>query len=50
VKQDKALIQPVEVGKRNGLAAQILNGLQEGDTVIVHPGDDIEDGKKVNAR
>ncbi|KPJ91905.1 MAG: secretion protein HlyD [Gammaproteobacteria bacterium SG8_15] len=50
VKQDKALIQPVEVGKRNGLAAQILNGLQEGDTVIVHPGDDIAEGIKVIAR
>jgi HlyD family secretion protein len=46
----KARIQLVEIGKRNGLAAQILNGLQEGDQVIVHPGDDIEDGKKVRAR
>jgi HlyD family secretion protein len=46
----KAQIRPVEAGRRNGLQAQILNGLKEGDNVIVHPGDDVEDGKKVSAR
>ncbi|WP_455366011.1 efflux RND transporter periplasmic adaptor subunit [Kaarinaea lacus] len=50
LKHDKAQIRPIEVGRRNGLRAQILNGLSEGDAVIVHPGDDIEDGKKVRAR
>ena len=50
VDHGKARIQLVEVGKRNGLQAQILSGLTEGDNVIVHPGDDIEDGISVKAR
>lgn len=50
MERGKAQIHPVEVGRRNGLHAQILNGLKEGDRVIVHPGDDIEHGKRVKAR
>jgi HlyD family secretion protein len=40
----------VEVGKRNGLAAQILSGLSEGETVVLHPGDTVTDGRKVRPR
>ncbi|WP_455220854.1 efflux RND transporter periplasmic adaptor subunit [Kaarinaea lacus] len=50
VEQGEAKIRQIEVGKRSGLHAQILDGLKEGDTVIVHPGDDIEDGISVKAR
>ena len=46
----KAQVRQVDVGRRNGLQAQILNGLNAGDKLIVHPGDDIEDGRKVKAR
>lgn len=31
--------RPVEIGQRNGLEAQVLSGLTEGDRVIAHPGD-----------
>lgn len=37
----------VEAGQRNGLAVQILSGLEEGDTVIAHPDETVEDGKSV---
>lgn len=37
----------VKVGKRNGLIAQILEGLKEGESVINHPSDAVEDGKRV---
>ena len=37
----------VEVGRRNGLEAQILSGLEDGDRVIVHPSDRVEDGSEV---
>jgi HlyD family secretion protein len=37
----------VETGRRTGLAVQILSGLQEGDRVIVHPDEALEDGKRV---
>jgi HlyD family secretion protein len=37
----------VEVGHRNGLVAEILDGLRAGDRVITHPDDRIEDGVRV---
>ncbi len=37
----------VEVGQRNGLAAQIIGGLEEGEIVINHPNDAIEEGSRV---
>ncbi len=46
----RAKIRTVEVGKRNGLAAQVLSGLSEGETVILHPGDAVSEGKKVRPR
>lgn len=39
----------VTVGERNGMSAQILSGIKEGDIVINHPGDDLEDGIRVRA-
>jgi HlyD family secretion protein len=47
VKKGRANRQIVEVGQRNGLIAEVLDGLNEGDIVINHPGDDIEDGSRV---
>lgn len=47
VKDGVARITPLELGKRNGRRAQVLNGLEEGESVILHPGDDIEDGAEV---
>jgi HlyD family secretion protein len=37
----------VKVGHRSGIAAEILDGLREGDSVITHPDDTVEDGKAV---
>jgi HlyD family secretion protein len=37
----------VEVGQRNALAAQILDGVKEGEWVIDHPGDEVDDGVRV---
>ncbi len=42
--------QPVEIGHRNGLEAEVLKGLSERDTVIVHPSDRIADGVSVSVR
>ncbi len=50
VRDGKATLTTVAIGKRNGLHGEVLSGLQEGDTVIVHPGDAIEDGVKVAER
>lgn len=40
----------VGVGKRNGLSAQIVKGLAEGEKVITHPDDTIEEGVAVKPR
>ncbi len=40
----------VKVGQRNGLIAQILGGVNEGETVINHPSDEVEDGRSVKER
>lgn len=47
VENDRAARRTVTVGRQTGLSAQILDGLSEGDVVIVHPGSEIEDGVKV---
>lgn len=40
----------VQVGHRSGLAAEILGGLKEGDVVVSHPDETVEDGKAVAAK
>lgn len=40
----KARLRPVKLGQRNGLRAQVLEGLAPGDKVIVHPGDSVKEG------
>jgi HlyD family secretion protein len=42
--------RPVEVGQRNGLAAEIVAGLEAGETIVLHPGDNLSDGVRVKAR
>jgi HlyD family secretion protein len=50
IDDNKARRRRVEVGQRNGLSAQILDGLTEGETVITHPDKSIEDGTGVKIR
>ncbi len=50
VEGKRARLRSVELGKRNGLSAQVLSGLSEGETVIVHPGDSVKDGGRVAPR
>lgn len=47
VENGAARRRAVETGRRTGLAAQIVSGLKEGERVIVHPDDALEDGKTV---
>jgi HlyD family secretion protein len=46
----KAIRREVKVGQRNGLSAEILEGLAEGEMVITHPDNTIEDGVAVKQR
>lgn len=42
--------QIVRLGLQNGLTAEVLEGLTEGDLVIVYPGDKVDDGIAVQQR
>lgn len=46
----RAVITGVELGARNGLAAQVISGLADGDEVIIYPGDAVADGVRIRAR
>ncbi|MEW6110048.1 MAG: efflux RND transporter periplasmic adaptor subunit [Nitrospirota bacterium] len=46
----RAHIRRVEAGRRNGLTAEIISGLSEGEIVIAHPDDSIRDGIRVRLR
>ncbi len=50
VADGKAAERAVEIGQRNGLEAEVLSGLGEGDPVIVHPSDSIADGVAIEER
>ena len=50
VKNHHAERRMVEVGQRNGLVAQILDGVNEGEAVVNHPSDSVEDGVRVTGR
>ncbi|RPI38515.1 MAG: HlyD family efflux transporter periplasmic adaptor subunit [Nitrospiraceae bacterium] len=50
MKDRKAHLREVKVGHRNGLAAEIISGIAEGETVIIHPDDSITDGVRVKVR
>lgn len=42
--EGKVRLRAVKLGQRNGVRAQVLEGLAPGDAVIVHPGDNVKDG------
>jgi HlyD family secretion protein len=46
----RAVTRQLEIGQRNGLSAQIIEGLQLGDQVITHPDKSLEDGVRVSVR
>ena len=50
VKDGKALVKSVAIGRQNAEREQITRGLQAGDQVIVHPSDRVADGARVEAR
>lgn len=50
VDQGRAVQQPVEIGRQAELYAQVLDGLEPGDRVVMYPGDRIEDGVRISPR
>jgi HlyD family secretion protein len=50
VKGNNARLRQVQVGHRNGLSAEVISGISEGETVIVYPDESIRDGRRVRIR
>jgi HlyD family secretion protein len=50
VEGDQASLRYVTIGKQNDTEAQVLEGLEVGESVILHPSDKIDGGGKVSIR
>ena len=46
----RAMQTIVEIGRQNGLEAEILSGLEEGASVVMHPSDQVAEGVALVAR
>lgn len=46
----KAMRQAVQLGSNNGVDAQLLDGLAEGDQVVLYPSSSLSDGQQVRQR
>ncbi len=46
----KAVLTPIKIGARNGLEVEVVEGLDADATVIAHPSDQVEDGRRVRPR
>ena len=47
IEGEHARRRAVQLGHRNGLAAEIVSGVKEGEIIIPHPDETVEDGKQV---
>ena len=50
VEQNRAALKTVRIGRQNTLDAEVVDGLAEGETVIIHPSEGVVDGTRVIAR
>ena len=50
VKDKRAHLRAVQTGKQNGLTAEILSGVSDGELVIIHPDESIRDRGRVRIR
>jgi HlyD family secretion protein len=48
VEGSRARLRQVKVGHSSGAEVQILDGLKEGDEVIIYPGNRIKEGQRVS--
>ena len=50
VEHRRALLHPVKLGRKSPLAAEVVEGLSQNDTVVVHPSDKVADGIEIVPR
>jgi len=49
VEGDHARLRTVQIGAANGLATEVVAGLNAGESVVVYPGDRVTDGSRVRS-
>lgn len=47
INEGRATLRTVKVGRGNGVETEVLDGLREGEHVVVYPGDKVTDGTRV---
>ena len=47
IEDGAAKLRPVTIGRRGARAVQILEGVEPGEALVVHPSDRVRDGTKV---
>lgn len=50
VRSGRARLAPLRLGARGTLAVEVLEGLEEGDVVVLYPSDRVSDGVRVRAQ
>ncbi len=50
VENGRARLRPVRIGRDNGEVAEVLDGLEAGDRLILYPGEQVADGVRVASR
>jgi len=50
VENGAAQLTPVEIGRENGRHAQVLEGIEEGQEIVLYPGEQLGDGVRVIER
>jgi HlyD family secretion protein len=50
VEDDRAVFRPITTGRRGEFRVQVLDGLAEGETIVLYPDDEVEDGRKLAVR
>ena len=49
-KGGRAELRPVEIGHENGLEAEVTKGLEPGERIVLHPGDRVSPGTRLEDR
>ena len=50
VEQGTTALQTVQIGRNNGVQAQVLSGLEAGDSVVLYPASGLSEGQRVRQR
>jgi HlyD family secretion protein len=46
----RAELRRVQIGARNGVEAEVVEGLSAGERIVLHPSDRVTDGVRITAR